>query len=236
MRWVAVIWMLAWVVSVAVGTGGCRLDLPEGQSPVAAMIGKLMPNRVAMGREALYASLTSDDADLRREGVLALGKGKWPNAPTTPELLGVFAMEDPDPLVRATAVQSLAKLHGHPKMGEILQAVSQDDSALVRWEGVKALGAHAGSESLTILLDRVASDADASVRAEAAGMLVAYRDLRGLRVLVQGMDDDSFQVSYRARQSLRKLTGKDFEYDVLAWQSWLATAEEPFATLAGDYH
>ena len=236
MRWLAVICIPVWVMSVALGAGGCRLDVPEGQSPLAAIIGKMMPNRVAMGREALYASLTSSDADLRREGVLTLGKNRWRSAPTTPELLGIFALDDPDTLVRATAIQSLVKLDRHPKMAQILEAVCHDQSALVRWEGVKALRTHAVPESLTILLDRLAGDGDASVRAEAANILVAYRDLRSLRALVQGMDDDNFQVSYRALQSLRKLTGKDFEYDVHAWQSWLATTEKPFATLAGDYY
>ena len=83
-------------------------------------------------------------------------------------------------------------------------------------------------DSLAILLDRLKNDSDPAVRAAAAAALGEYHDRRAIQGLLAGLTENEFAVSYQAKKSLNRLTGKDFGYDKSAWQGWLKSTSNVF--------
>ena len=224
------------VVYFAVGgalflAGGCQLDVPEGQNPVLYLFNKTVSPDRATGWEELSEQLASEDADLRREAVLLLGKPRRSKAQVTPEILAVLALDDPDELVQATAIEVLARISDRKTVIDILAQTSRSDSQQVRLASVKALERHRSDKSLEILLDRLANDEVAPVKAQAAQLLSGYRKQRVLERLLNALTDDDFQVSYQVRESLKKLKGRDFEYDVFAWKKWIKGQQNPFSAV-----
>ncbi len=66
------------------------MSLTQSVSPVVGLIQNLWPNPEA-DRKELWGNLTSEDADMRREGVYKLGEklaSTWKN---TPQMLSVIA-------------------------------------------------------------------------------------------------------------------------------------------------
>ncbi|MCH9021719.1 MAG: HEAT repeat domain-containing protein [Planctomycetes bacterium] len=215
--------------------GGCQLDVPPGQNPVLYLVNQAISQDRAIGWEELAEQLASEDADLRREAVLLLGKPGRSKALATPEILSALALEDPDELVRATAIETLARIGDSETVIKILAQTSRSDSRQVRLASVKALKGHRNDKSMEILLDRLAHDEVAPIKAQVAQLLSGYRQQRVLEGLLEALNDDDFQVSYQARESLKKLTGRDFEYDTFVWKNWIKGQQDPFSALAGDY-
>jgi HEAT repeat protein len=214
---------------------GCVTVKEEPKDPVAAWILKLLPDSPQVRRQKLMERLGSSDADKRREGVIMLGKGDAPTWDATPKILRIMARGDQDGQVRAAAIQVMVKSYQVENIMDTLTATSKDSSALVRLESLYGLEKNPKDESMLVILEMLEQDSESSIRAEAATALARYRDRKAIRMLLKGLDDSEFSVSYQSRESLRKLTGKDFGYDVSQWQSWLTTVEEPFSVLAGDY-
>ena len=164
--------------------------------------------------------LTSADADVRREAVLSLAKGKAARLKSTPELLGVVALDDRDSLVKATAVEALGAYRDWPRLIDVLEQTAKDEDAQVRLATVKVLDSIEPSEkSLTVLLSLLANETENEVRSETAEVLGTYPDRRTLRGLIAAVAADDFRVSYLSRQSLVRLTGQDYQYDDDAWQN-----------------
>ena len=176
-----------------------------------------------------FRELTSDDADVRREAVMALSSGKTAQLKSTPELLGVVALDDKDALVKATAVEALAQYSQWPRLTDVLAQTATDENAMVRLATVQVLDANKRSESLIILLDMLEAETDNETRSEIADALGYYPDRRVLRGLIETVAHDDFRVSYSSRQSLVTLTGQDHQYDDDAWRKWLAETTQPFS-------
>ena len=215
--------------------GGCQLDVPPGENPVLYLVNQTLSPNPAISWEELSEQLASEDADLRREAVLLLGKPGRSKALAAPEILSVLALDDPDELVRATAIEVLARISDSETVISIMAQASRSDGRQVRLASVKALKGHRSDKSMEILLDRLANDEVAPVKAQAAQLLSGYRHQRVLERLLAALTDDDFQVSYQVRESLKKLTGRDFEYDLFAWKKWIKGQQDPFSALAGDY-
>lgn len=228
--------MLITSLCVLTVLSGCKLDVPEGENPTVYLLKKAWPGRPMMDRKELLVSLASEDADLRRHGVMMLGHKKFSDFETTPELLASVAMTDSDPLVRATAVQTLSPFHGYPDIIKVYKKTAVDDSPLVRQATMEELRLYRSrEETLGILVERIEEDPEADVKGPAADILGFYRDRKALNALLVGLGDDDFQVSYSSRQSLQRLTGQDFGYDGLIWRQWIEQEDDPFAIFAGDY-
>jgi len=209
--------------------GGCKsLQFKDDESPIAKWIQKLLPENPTQKRQRLLQNLSSPDADLRREGVLMLGAGESADWDVTREILALMSKGDAEPQVRAAAVQVHARLDQSETLSDVLTRAARDRSPLVRRECIKALQHRNDEESLEVLLNLLAHDPEGSLRAEAAVALANYRYRKAVLSLAAALDDDEFAVLYRSRQSLQKLTGKDFQYDRPEWEDWIYSAEDPF--------
>ena len=217
-------------------SSGCKLDIPEDENPTFYLLKKTWPGKSTMSRKQLLLSLASEDADLRRLGVMQLGEKQFANFETTPELLASVALTDNDALVRATAVQTLSPFHDYPDIINVYKKTADDESPLVRqttMEELRLFRSH--KETLSILVERIEEDLEPDVRGPAAENLGFYRDRNALNALLVGLGDDDFQVSYLSKQSLQRLTGQDFGYDGQLWRQWIEEQNEPFAIFAGEY-
>jgi len=211
------------------GLGGCRLDIPEGQTPGSMILGQLLGQTNESKYTKLIEQLNSPDADVRRETVLALSKGRASKVKSTPELLAVVALDDQDSLVKATAVETLGHFSDWPLLVDLLEKTARDESKQVRLATVNVLRSIEPDEKKqTILLSLLAEDLDSEVQGETAEVLGAYPDRRVLRGLIHAVAADDFRVSYLSRKSLVQLTGQDYQYDNDAWRTWLTQTEHPF--------
>ena len=207
---------------------GCRIATSNEQSPVAALIAKLLPDQPKVRRQKLLDSLSSPDADTRREGVLQLGRGEAAGWNATPNILSIMALGDQDAQVRAAAVRVLAHISDGPIVFETARKAAKDDSEMVRLASIAVLSHSSGEPELKTLLERLSQDQVGEVRAAAAAALGTYNDRRALRGLLNALEDAQFAVAYRARQSLNRLTGEDMGYDKQAWRQWLYTNNDLF--------
>lgn len=222
--------IIIYVISLA-GVVGCQdVQYEDNGSPLAGLIQTMLPESSARKQQKLLQNLGSHDADLRREGVLMLGKGAPATWDVTLEILALMSKGDTEPQVRAAAVGVHAGLDPKKTLSDVLSRAARDRSPLVRRECIGALRDRTDEKSLDVLLDRLEKDPEASLRAEAAVALANYRYRKAVLALAAALDDDEFAVLYRARQSLGTLTGNDFGYDRIEWEKWFYSAEDPFTT------
>jgi hypothetical protein len=167
-------------------------------------------------------------ADARRRGINALLR--WDFAQQDPYVRRYrqIARDDPDPIVRATALRALNRSRD-PGARPIFVAALGDASERVRLEAAKALvnlPDPAAAEPLIRLVG--GADEDRDVRIAAAEALNHYRKIEVARALTSRLNERDFSIAWQARRSLRRLTGRDFRFDEAAWLEYIAGPEKPF--------
>lgn len=191
----------------------------EGPNPIQSLLAAIMGDSPAERRQKLLDKLSSPDADLRREGVHMLGEKEPAQWNVTPKLLKVMARGDSDAQVRAAAVQVLVDVAPDDShLAEVMPFVAKDSSALVRREGIAAMAAKPQPGHMDTLLAMLDAESDPDLRAKIVTALSDYNDRNVLLALLDALTDDYFSVSYRARESLKRITGVDYGYDQDAWR------------------
>jgi hypothetical protein len=184
------------------------------------------------GDSALKAAQSMENErlpDRRRIGINKLvSRGYGKHDPYT-KRYGEIARNDPDWLVRATALRAMNRARYQAGTPIYIEALQKDDNARVRLEAAKALANipdPAAAEPLMKVVTNVGEDKD--VRIAAADALKHYRKLDVGRALVSQLGNtNDFGVAYRSRQSLEQLTGRDLRYDEAAWIAFLTGPAKP---------
>jgi hypothetical protein len=166
--------------------------------------------------------------DARRQGINDLAR--WDFAQNGPyaRRYRQIAKNDPDPLVRSVAIRALNRARDPDARPIFVEALS-DSSELVRLEGAKGLvnlPDPAAAEALIRLVSNPEEDRD--VRIAAAEALKHHKKIEVARALVPRLNERDFSVSWQARRSLRRMTGKDFFYNESAWLEYIAGPDKPF--------
>lgn len=126
---------------------------------------------------------------------------------------------DPNPLMRAEYTQVLAELTS-PVAEEGLRLASTDSNGDVRIAAIRAWNARGGEEALRVIAEAVGSDTDLDVRLEATSALARFDEEQAVRALSVALDDSNVALQFRAMQSLRNATGRDYGNDVKAWRTF----------------
>ena len=212
------------------GAGGCRVSETNTETnPVAGAILKLLPPSPADQRAVMVEKLGSEDADLRREGVKMLGQGETSQWTVTRELLSLIAESDPEPQVRVTAIDVFARIDTVGEFPEVYRRAARDQSPMVRRACIRALSQRNDSDTLNLLREILKNDPAGMIRTEAAVHIGNYPTRKSIEALIQALaDDDDFGVRYRAKESLKRITGRDFEYNHQAWRQWCNSTDNPF--------
>lgn len=143
--------------------------------------------------------ITADHPEFRMVAATALGQSD--DGQSLSAL--VRATTDPDPRVRARAVQSCGQI-GHDRCVEPLRDRLDDSRRTVREEAVRALGA-VGSEAALQSLIPVTQADDESLRRAAVEELGQFGNLDPIVVLTKALTDDTDSVQRAALLSLVQL-------------------------------
>ena len=166
--------------------------------------------------------------DERREGINELvDRGFGRSAPYTDQY-AQMAKNDPDFLVRATAVRALNRARNRQASEVYLNALN-DESEVVRLEGAKALVNMPDDKAVSGLIKLVTNpNENRDVRIAAAEAMKHYRSADAARALIGQLSGREFGLAWQAHNSLVRITGKDLRYDEAAWLTYMTNPEKPF--------
>jgi len=185
---------------------------------------------IISGNTAAKNAIMMEDqhsADQRREGMILLVDHEYGRHPPYTTRYQQIALSDTDPLVRAMAVRSLNISRDKTATGVFIKALS-DKSPLVRLEGAKALYRLPDPASVDKLLTLATSNEETKdVRIAAAEALQHYKRLDVGRTLVGLLNQRDFGIAWQARRTLKRLTGKDLNYDESAWLNFITGPSKP---------
>lgn len=151
--------------------------------------------------------------------------GKLPKLPAVEQQshaaeLAQAYRDEADPLIRSEIVRTIAGC-GSPTAGETLKAALNDLERDVRLAACDAWSKHGGPQAVVQLSEAMRKDADVDVRLAAARALGKIEGPEATAALGAALEDPDPAMQYRAVQSLRELTGKDFGDDVNAWREFV---------------
>jgi len=175
----------------------------------------------------LLKALGDSDLGVRRAAARSLGALR--HAPAS-AALGPLAGE-PDPVLRANAIEALARIDAEANAAPFLAALRVDEDGGVRCALLAA--APALYPQLHEDLARASlADTDWRPRAQAVENLGATKTKSAVDTLIEALADTRPAVAGRAAAALRALTGKEI-LDAKSWASWWRAAREKFEFAEG---
>lgn len=205
---------------------GCQTGPAQELAEFGRRVGDLIT-----GGTAVNDAVRMEDRDFpdeRRVGINRLVARFYGRGEPYTERYAQIARDDPDALVRATAIRALNRARD-ASATEVFIAGLSDGDPLVRLEAAKALTNlpdPAATSRLIALMRNQQEDID--VRIAAAEALRHYPNLEVARNLAAMLQERQFSIAWQARRSLIALTGTDHRFNEPAWLRHL-TGEQPFA-------
>jgi hypothetical protein len=146
--------------------------------------------------------------------------------------LSQLAMNDPSPLLRSRIIEALP-LFPSADADAALRAAARDDDPSVRVAACTAWGKRGGREGLQVLSHGLEDD-DIDVRLAA---IRAMGDLKEpqiasetVRTLGVALEDKDPAIQYRAIESLRDVSGRDYGNNLVAWREFVQGGQPAVAT------
>lgn len=205
------------VLAVASGCDQASSDFGDASSSL------FPPSPAEAGRWAVDDS----DPENQRRGVLLLGNAGFGGEPVYVNLYRLYIEENSDPVVKATAIQALAR---HANSDDAVLVAKQLDSKIeqIRIAAAKGLQRiHNPKIADLIWKKMINEDEAAAVRVELAIALGQYPTRDVFEALCSALDDRELAVNLAAANSLRLLTGADFGLEAPLWRSWIEATRNP---------
>ena len=159
----------------------------------------------------------SRDPDFRRDAINRVVKRDSGKKEPWLKAYAMLLRQDGDPTVRAAAARALGTARATEYTPDLVEALAEDKSDMVRWDAAVALDAVPGESAPPVLMEKALADESDQVRAASAKALRHYRTPKVVATLVECLNDNAFAVRYRARQSLRDISGRDYGYEADEW-------------------
>jgi hypothetical protein len=170
--------------------------------------------------EAGRWAVDDGDPENQRRGVLLLGNAGFGGEPVYVNLYRLYIEENSDPVVKATAIQALAR---HAAPDDALLIARQLDSKVeqIRVAAAKGLQrVHDPRVADAIWKKMINEEEVSAVRVELAVALAQYPTRVVFEALCAALDDRELAVNLAAANSLRLMTGADFGLDAPLWRRW----------------
>jgi hypothetical protein len=168
------------------------------------------PKQIARLRETAETAPAKSPAERER---IAVDLGRW-------------MRDEKDPILREEIVRALARIDA-PTAKRLLGAALQDPVAPIRVAAVEAIAEQGGPGAVEILGAALQKDDNIDVRLAAARGLGKLKDPRAMPALAAALESPDPALQYRAMQSLKSATGKDFGDDVSAWREYAQGGNPP---------
>jgi HEAT repeat protein len=133
--------------------------------------------------------------------------------------------EDKNITLRAAAVRSLGAFPAELSLPGI-QFAAADKHPELRVAACAALGKVGDSAAVDVLAALVEHDEEIDVRLAATRELASFSDPPSIRALGIALDDPNPALQFRAMQSLKVASGRQYGDDIAMWRSWIR-GEEP---------
>ena len=180
--------------------------------------------------EAARWAADPNDRENARRGTILLANAPWGGTEAYVKMYRLYAEDALDPLVRAAALQALAR-HGEPSDAPLVAKSLASPFRQVRLAAAKALQRlHDPAVADALWTRLVNGEDDADVRTEIAIALGQYPTNSVFNALVAALSQRELAVNVAAVDSLRTLTGQTIAIDEDAWLAYYASTSTPFAT------
>jgi len=208
-------WLFVLAALVLASSAGCRdallYDLSWGwpgfrekEDPAELARYGVMPLQRMQEIEVLAAKATAGSA-LEREQV-------------TQELARRIQKEM-DPIVRTKIMTALGSTQT-PTAVAVLRAGVRDPDAGVRLACCAAWGKQGGREAIELLEGVIRSDKEVDVRLAAIAALGKLKDRSCIPALAPALEDSDIAVQFRAMESMKQISGRDYGHDVQKWREY----------------
>jgi HEAT repeat protein len=178
------------------------------------------------GRKTPDQALNIKTPDDHLEELRALAKTAAKNTPAEQErvsaLLANEIKHESDPLMRRQILRTLAA-YPTPLAFAVLTAGFTDSDLEVRRVACECLGQRGGPDAVRELARVAGGDTDIDVRIAAVRALGQTGDKTALVPLAEALVDADPAMQFRAQQSLRAVSGRDFGSNVQAWRDYVKT-------------
>ncbi len=131
-----------------------------------------------------------------------------------------------DPLIRIELLLAVSRC-GAPAAGETLRAGLGDSDRDVRVAACQGWGNHGGPLAVAQMSEAIRKDSSVDVRLAAGRALGQLGGDDAVAALRPALDDPDPALQYRAMQSLREITGKDFGDNVVSWREYIRGEAAP---------
>lgn len=167
----------------------------------------------------------------KRQELRKLRRGVGSRSPEEQERTAVELAErlqqEQHPVLRSEIIRALAEISS-PIASEALKHAMNDADPDVRVVACQAWGRRGTEEARQVLAQCLGSDTDVDVRIAAARELGAFKDDRqAMQALKLALDESSPALQYRAVQSLREMSGRDYGNDLVAWREFIDGGNPP---------
>jgi hypothetical protein len=181
-------------------------------------------------------AVDNTDPENQRRGVLLLGTSAFGGEPAYVSLYTLYIEETTDPLVKATAIQALAR-HARPEDARLIAKQLESEYEPVRLAAASGLQrVHNFAIAETIWKKLLNEEEKAAIRIELAIALGQYPRDDVFQALCATLDQRDLAVNLAAADSLRVMTAADFGLDRPLWLSWYRAQKQPFRTDVPYYY
>jgi len=157
----------------------------------------------------------------RIEELQALPAVSGQQAAELSERLAKEIQQEQDPLVRMNIVRALAEVPD-PRAAAVLHAGLEDPDNSVRIACCEAWAKRGGADAVQEMATVLQAESDIDVRMAAARALGDLRDPTAVKPLADSLSDNDPAMQRRAIESLKRVSGKDYGYDIQAWRQYAA--------------
>ncbi len=208
-----------------VGTAGCAMTAEGAGRMLGKVAGKKTP-------EQILDIKTPDD---RAKELAELAKKASSKTPTdrdriVAELAKEIQHED-DASMRRRILRTLAEYRTDLSRA-ILQAGLLDTDLEVRRVACQSIGKHGGPQAVEALTHVANSDTDPDVRIAAVRALGETAEQTALVPLAEALVDPNPAIQFRAQESLRTVSGRDYGGNVQAWREYAKTGSSTAAEVS----
>lgn len=152
---------------------------------------------------------------VRKEIAEAFGKIKDPRL----VFYLIKLLNDSNSLVRIASINALKNIRDIRGFEPILNSLN-DKEIEVRLEAIKAISVFKDKRATLFLISNLNDRYHLLIREYSAYALGEVKDKRAIFPLINLLNNENYELKKIARESLRKITGVDFEYNKEKWYKW----------------